>query len=509
MEKGSEKLTFEVKERERRKMIPIEDRIIAKDRNTTLQEYFSMITVKKWLTILVALGFLFGAPLWSQAKTVNEKILDILLESKIVTEEKFQELKKQVEMEEAEVAKLKVAAEKKPTEGARVDFKRGFSIESADGENKLNLSGRFNGDYRLYLGDSPNNDTFLIRRARLSMKGTLYKYYEFTVDADFSQGTPQLYEALLNINYVPYSQLMFGQFKIPFGLEQLTSTNNMAFVENSLADNFPPGYDQGLMFHGNISNDLLYYQLGVFNGRKTNVSSDVDDEKDFGGRITLAPFSKMEIPIIKDFHIGGAFTSGVEHTTKPSTDWWKNSFKTPGQTTFLQFDDTVRQDGTRNRLGAELAWLVGPVSLKSEYMTLQLNDLTKGKTRGSFSGNAGYVSLGWLITGENEPWKNGLPAAITPKNPFVFGKGGRGAFQILARYDWLDMDKGLLEKGFVDPTKYTNKASGYAFGLTWYPNDMVRFMVNYFHTDFGNDIDVSGKKMGSEDAVFTRFQIVW
>ena len=89
---------------------------------------------KKWLIMVAALGFLFGTPLGSQAKTVNKKILDILLESKIVREEKFQELKKQVETEEAEVAKLKAAAERKPTEGARVDFTRGFSIESADGE---------------------------------------------------------------------------------------------------------------------------------------------------------------------------------------------------------------------------------------------------------------------------------------------------------------------------------------------------------------------------------------
>ncbi len=468
-----------------------------------------MVGFKRWSSILFALCFLFGTPLWSQAKTVNEKILDILLESKIVSPEKYQELKKQVEAEEAETAKLKAAAEKKAPEGAKVDFKRGFSVESADGANRLNLSGRIHADYRMFLNSSPNNDSFLLRRARLSMKGTLYKYYDFLVDADFGQGTTQLLEAILNIHYVPYTQLMFGQFKAPFGMEQLTGTNNMDFVENSLADNFTPGYDQGLMVHGNILKDLLYYQASVTNGRKTNVNSDVDDQKDVSGRITLAPFSRMESPIIKGLHIGGAFTTGVENTTKPSTDWWKNAFKTPAQTTFLQFDDTIVQNGGRNRWGAELAWLAGPLSLKSEYMTLQLNDLTKGTTTGSFSGNAGYVSLGWFITGENEPWRNGLPAAVTPKKPFVFGKGGTGAFQVLARYDWLDMDKGLLDKGFVDSTKYTNKANGYAFGLTWYPNDMVRFMVNFYHTDFDEDINVSGKKMGSEDAVFTRFQIVW
>ncbi len=101
-----------------------------------------MMPTKKWLTMLVALGFLFGTPLWSQAKTVNEKILDILLESKIVTPEKYQELKKQVETEEAEVAKIKAAAEKK-TEGPKIDFNRGITVKTADGENQIRLSGRF------------------------------------------------------------------------------------------------------------------------------------------------------------------------------------------------------------------------------------------------------------------------------------------------------------------------------------------------------------------------------
>lgn len=86
----------------------------------------------------------------------------------------------------------------------------------------------------------------------------------------------------------------------------------------------------------------------------------------------------------------------------------------------------------------KLNGFIGPLSFKSEYRTLQLNDLTKGSTKGSFSGNAGYVSLGWFINGENEPWRNGLPAAVTPKRLFVFGKGGTGAFQVLSRYDWLE-----------------------------------------------------------------------
>ena len=69
--------------------------------------------------------------------------------------------------------------------------------------------------------------------------------------------------------------------------------------------------------------------------------------------------------------------------------------------------------------------------------------------------------------------------------------------------------KALLTNGFVDGTKYTNRASGYNFGLTWYPNDVVRFMINYTHTNFDQPINVSGTKMDYEDFIQTRFQIVW
>ena len=98
---------------------------------------------------LLAVGFLFI--LWLsmgilpggvQAKSVNEQILEILLNSKMVAPEKYQELKKQAEAEEAELNRLralekKVQEEKAPAGNAKVDFKKGFTISSADEESKL------------------------------------------------------------------------------------------------------------------------------------------------------------------------------------------------------------------------------------------------------------------------------------------------------------------------------------------------------------------------------------
>jgi phosphate-selective porin OprO/OprP len=470
-----------------------------------------------WLSggLLFFLGlFLCSLPQGAQARSVNEQILEILLNSKMVTPEKYQELKKQAEAEDAELQRLralekKVQEQKAPAGNAKVDFRKGFTMESEDGESKLKLSGRLHADYRWFLNDHPSNDTFLIRRARIAAMGTFYKNYDFSVEYDMGEGNARLNDAFMNIRYWPEAQLMFGQYKVPFSLEELHSDNWIDFIERSLSDNFAPSRDIGIMLHGNISKDFLYYQLGVFNGRKLN-ASDVDDQKDVAGRVTIAPFSKMDNKFLKGFHIGGAFTTGSEHTTNPSTDWWRYQYKTDGQTTFLQFNDTVAQDGTRNRLGAELAWLIGPVSLKSEYMTMQLNDLTFNKQKASFDNTAGYVSLGWFLTGEEEPWRNGLPQQITPKKPFKLGKAGYcGAFQLVGRYEWIEMDPDILKLGFADPKRYTDKVTGYTLGLNWYPNDMLRFMVNYYYNKFDDPITVSGKKIDVEQGILTRFEIVW
>ena len=107
--------------------------------------------------------FLWGLPQGAQAKSVNEQILEILLNSKMVTPEKYQELKKQAEAEDAELQRLralekKVQEEKAPAGNAKVDFNKGFTMESADGESKLKLSGRLHADYRWFLNDHPSND---------------------------------------------------------------------------------------------------------------------------------------------------------------------------------------------------------------------------------------------------------------------------------------------------------------------------------------------------------------
>jgi phosphate-selective porin OprO and OprP len=95
------------------------------------------------------------------------------------------------------------------------------------------------------------------------------------VESEFGQGGAKLNDAYMNFNYVPYAQLEFGQFKQPFLMDEVRSDNWIDFVERSLTDNFVPSRDLGIMVHGNIGRELVYYQLGVFNGRQINATTDV------------------------------------------------------------------------------------------------------------------------------------------------------------------------------------------------------------------------------------------
>jgi hypothetical protein len=73
-------------------------------------------------------------------------------------------------------------------------------------------------------------------------------------------------------------------------------------------------------------------------------------------------------------------------------------------------------------LGGELAWMIGSVSLKSEYLTMQSNDLTLNKKKASFDNTAGYASRlvshreenpgDWLPTDHPKPFKQESQAIV-------------------------------------------------------------------------------------------------
>ncbi len=445
------------------------------------------------------LGFVTSAGAVDE-KTVVEEILQILREKGAISADKYEKLRVMVEEEKAKDAKK-----------SQITFKKGFTIKTADKAFKLKIGGRLHNDLRVFQSGHPKNSEFIVRRARIYASGTLYKYYDFKVESEFGMNKSALNDGYLNVKYFPHLQFKIGQYKVPFSLEELTSDNYIDFVERPLpVDNLVPSRDRGIMMHGGLAEGVVHYGIGIFNGTRKN-TSDSDNHKDVAARLVLSPFNKSENFLLKGLHLGCSVTSGKEDMDMQGDKnrWWsKGKFQTAGDTKFFEFNDAVVHDGRRDRYGVELAWMLGPLSLKGEWMRMDLNDLECGSQKSDFHIDGGYFSLSYFLTGEHQPFKKGVYKGITPLHNFDPRQGkGFGAIQLVARYELLDIDDHLLERGYADAAQFTDQAEGFTLGVNWWLNEMVRIMINYNRVEF--DDYVAKADGDNEDVGLVRFQLVY
>jgi phosphate-selective porin OprO/OprP len=392
-----------------------------------------------------------------------------------------------------------------------VGYKNGFYLETPDETFRLKMGGRVHADMRTYNSGHPETNDFFISRARIYLSGTLYKYLDFKVQADFGKGDSELKDGFINAKYVPYAQVKVGQFKAPFSLERLTSSNHIDFVERSLpVDNLTPDRDLGIMLHGSYLPFGLSYGVGIFNGARAN-ERDTDDHKDVVVRIGASPFHQNGPLLIKGLHLGFSTTYGEQEMAFPDDKdsfWSKGKLETAGDTKFFEFANGVSHDGTRKRLGTELAWMVGPMTIKGEWMRVDLEDLKNPLgERHDLSMKGGYVSLSYFLTGEEQQFdvSQAIFKRIKPKRIFDPSKGLWGAVQLVGRYEYLDVSDGFFDHGYADRMRYTDGAKGGTVGVNWYLNEMVRIMLNYNHIEFNDYVREADDD--DEDVFLARFAL--
>ncbi|KPK45526.1 MAG: hypothetical protein AMK74_03120 [Nitrospira bacterium SM23_35] len=135
---------------------------------------------------------------------------------------------------------------------------------------------------------------FRIRRARAGLEGGILQRINYILQIDASK-SPVLLDAKVEITFSPYAKLTFGQFKVPFGLESLTSSSALDTINRSqTVENLCPGRDIetqgrdiGIALSGNFSR--IKYNLGIFNGEGTN-RADTNEKKDLVARLGFSPF---------------------------------------------------------------------------------------------------------------------------------------------------------------------------------------------------------------------------
>jgi len=247
------------------------------------------------------------------------------------------------------------------------------------------------------------------------------------------------------------------------------------------------------MLQGRLFDNIMRYQLALTNGTGENRADD-NDAKDVAARFTFLPFRNMEGSCLSKLHLGVSGTFGKENT-----DFSAIAFKTVGGTEFVDFTQGDILRGTRTRLGTEFIWLYGPASIKSEAMWMWLDDLQNSPISGNFSFSSWYILGTYVLTGEEEKiqW-------INPREPFNPFKGTWGAWELAARYAVFHSEDDLFESGLANGAI---EAQAFTLGINWYLNDFVRFMLDYEHTEFNDNIIFKGKTVDNEDVLVAQWEL--
>jgi phosphate-selective porin OprO/OprP len=447
-------------------------------------------------------------------------IVDALVGKGVLTEEEGKLISK------GHVAKQEKTPMIKEKDGA-------FSISSPNGKNSIQLTGRLHFDGRVsninsygnqstYPWDRDNDskssaDQLDIRRARLGIKGRIGGVADYLLQLNMV-GAKVVDEAYIDINKFELAGLKFGMSKVPFGLEQLTSSNNIDFLERSYADQLSPAKKLNVQLHGETTGAT--YAGGVFRMNDTPLSQK-DNNLSAAGRLTvnfaeilgnkdmvvhagLAGYSSnYEMNTATSSNTSGdaevsnrgsvfAFTSGgrglanayrmqiagaepgssgadngttcTSATTATSCSYGGTGLNA-GYNTLSPTTATVKTD--RYGLEGILAW--NNFKFQTEYSDASFKATSKGATGAGLTANSvakadvatWYAEAMWILTGEkySDAYKKGAFGGLKPKNDFTMDPGsGLGLWEVGFRVDAFDV--GNTSNTGSDKTRFQGATDG-------------------------------------------------
>ncbi|NJL28812.1 MAG: porin [Thermoanaerobaculia bacterium] len=434
---------------------------------------------------IIALGAIPGvaraqdaAELRAEIEALNAKVRE--LAAKLEALEAAQKAKQEPEKKEPSKPAASVSA-----------GERGFSLQSADGDFQLRLRALVQADGRFYADDADlgGTDTFLIRRSRIELAGTLFKKFQFRLLPDFGGTSTTLVEAWLEWAHSPEFRLQVGKTKIPVGLERYQSSENRLFAETGYVTALVPNRDIGIDVLGTLADGRLDYYAGVFNGISDGGTSitDASDDKSVALRLFTHPFAKSQNAALKGLGFGLAATFGDEVGAPPV-------YRTVAQQTFFSWRANVLADGATERVVPQGYWFVGPFGAIVEYAISEQEVRSAAGSGGlrKLENEALNLSLTWVLTGEDASFRGVKPA------------GKSGAWQLSARYTALDVDDDAFPV-FADPARSATEARSLGVGLSWWANAQIRFYLDYYQTELENQ-DASLPERDDEQIAVLRAQ---
>jgi phosphate-selective porin OprO/OprP len=187
-------------------------------------------------------------------------------------------------------------------------------------------------------GDS--RGSFRIRRAKTKVDGWFYQpwlLYELQLNWPAATGSnigAFLEDANINWDLTKGERrfmVKFGQYKVPFGHQELTSSGSQQLVDRALVSNqYARGRDMGIQLWGRTWGDRIEWRAGAFNGNGLTRTANDNDEFQYNARLMIQP--NGVVPLAAGLgNSGPLFSEGdFESTDRPiwalAVNYEKNDF---------------------------------------------------------------------------------------------------------------------------------------------------------------------------------------
>ena len=407
----------------------------------------------------------------------------------------------------------------------------GYTLQSADGANSIHFRGNVSTDGRYYSdANTPTTaDTWLIRRLRPTLEGTLASNFDFRIMPDFAQGKTILQDAWADARVEPWLIFQFGKFKAPVGLERLQLEQFGRFIETGLTADLLPYRDLGVKLGGNFGQGVLTYDVGMFDGAVDGGSTDansVPDENSTGkftwdGRLFAKPFLRSDWLLLQGLGLGiaGTYVNDNGVATTSTTTSLLAGDKTPGQQSMFSyrantvttggFNNATIAQGIERRIVPQFYYYYRSFGLLGEYVDedQQVERRLSARTSrlATLQSTAWQLQAAWFLTGEDEAYDS-----AAPRRDFGFGQGGIGAWELVARYHEIRFDAAAFDDGsnsFANPATAPRAAHAVGSGVNWYLNRNFKIQLDYELTRFDGGAIVGNRP--DERVLISQFALIF
>lgn len=379
-----------------------------------------------------------------------DSLLDVLKANGTIDEAQYQRLR-------AEQASAKPDLVETSPPRLTADVSSGLKVVSADKQFSAQLGGRVEVHGAVYNDDGINmGDGTTLRRARIYVKGKLYDDWQYKFEYDFAASDLKgVKDAYLSYRLKEGTELIAGNYRVPFSLEALASSHANTFMERSLGFAFKPGWHLGTGI--NLSGPNWTWNTGVFGDTADQNTAGEDGEWIVGSRLTWLPYQANSSFV----HLGiaGLFGDRGDHSDMT----YKSGPES--KVTKVNLVDTKKIAGvdSYSQTGLEAALTLNRFNLQAEYMAATL---TRGEGDLNFDG--WYIQSSYFLTGDRRSYKKGRYATVKPRS--ILGRNGIGAWELALRVSEVDLSDGDVLGG---------EPQDLSLGLNVYASPQIRFSAEY------------------------------